>query len=107
MLGSFILGGVSLESECRKLSLPLRRVRLVLRSGGDWIISSGGSTRASLSESRDPFIGVGMMLMRLLGIGSEFLGDIGRLLADCSSASSASSESASAILNSPVVVWPL
>lgn len=65
--------------------------------------------RESPSESREPFIGVGMILTRLLGILGMLLllvlrGAICWLLAGWSSASS---ESASAIRNNPNVDWPL
>lgn len=69
-------------------------------------MDSGGSTRSeSPSESREPLMGVGMMLRRFAGtpwFPFWFLGEIGRLPTDWSS-----SESTSAIRNSADVLWPL
>lgn len=106
-------GGDSLESDLCRLSRPFRRtlrrfIRLCSGGGGDELLlsDSGGSTRRdSPSESRDPLIGVGIMLTRFCGmlwLPFWFRGDIGRLLTDWSS-----SESTSTILNSPDVLWPL
>lgn len=69
-------GGDSLESERCILSLPflltrLKFIRSLVSGGGDeWLLSdSAGSTLSeSPSESREPLIGVGMMLMRFGGI---------------------------------------
>lgn len=106
-------GGDSLESDRCKLSRPFRRtlrkfIRLVSGGGGDELLlsDSGGSTRNdSPSESREPLIGVGMMLTRFGGmcwLPFWFRGDNGRLPTDWSS-----SESTSAIRNSADVFWPL
>lgn len=69
-------GGDSLESERCILSLPflltrLKFIRSLVSGGGDeWLLSdSAGSTLSeSPRESREPLIGVGMMLMRFGGI---------------------------------------
>lgn len=70
-------GGDSLESDRCKLSRPFRRTLLRFirslfsgRGGEELLLSdSGGSTRNdSPSESREPLIGVGIMLIRLGGM---------------------------------------
>lgn len=99
-------GGDSLESERCRLSRPFLRtlrkfIRLGSGGGGDELLlsdSGGSNLRESPSESRDPLIGVGMILTRFGGmfwLPLWFLGDIGRLPTDWSS-----SESTSAIRNS-------
>lgn len=102
--------GDSLESDRCKLGRPLRRNRrklersLVSIAGGDlWSVANGPTLNDSPKLSRNPLIGVGMMLMRLGGISLAPLDVRGTgLPTDWSS-----SESTSAIRNNTEELWPL